>query len=177
MHRLPCLNAFNLACTDFTYCIHTYCARWGEPVLMFLACLLQHAFDLGLKSPLGFVDGAIWGSTDQWDPLIPVFEEPHKGFLGGRSPQYWICAYANNQWHLDDEISGELVETSFFRAMQLSKGTVSVIDGGGVSWTRIWWYVSPRTSPNMFLYVHRQCCDIHNVRVANSNASTVVGCG
>ena len=36
---------------------------------------------------------------------------------------------ANNQWKLDEEIAHQqLEETSFFRAMKLSRGTVSVID-------------------------------------------------
>jgi len=40
------------------------------------------------------------------------------------------CASANNQWKLDKEIpAGQpLEDTSFFRALKLSRGTVSVID-------------------------------------------------
>jgi len=64
--------------------------------------------------------------------------EPHPLYLDGRSPCYWVCAYANNQWNLGEEISDELQNTSFFRAMRLAKGTVSVIDELGISWGRIW---------------------------------------
>ena len=40
---------------------------------------------------------------------------------------------------LGEEISGgSLSETSFARAMVLSKGTVSVVDPHGVSWSRSW---------------------------------------
>jgi hypothetical protein len=57
--------------------------------------------------------------------------------LGVDSP-YWVCAYANNQWKLDDEIGGSLEESSFRKAMKLSFGTVTVLDEGGVTFSRIW---------------------------------------
>jgi hypothetical protein len=41
---------------------------------------------------------------------------------------------------LGDEIGGErLEETSFYRAMMLSRGTVSVLDPNGICFSRIWW--------------------------------------
>jgi hypothetical protein len=50
-----------------------------------------------------------------------------------------VCAYANNQHKLDAEISGgSLAETSFALVMQISRGTVSVVDKNGTSWSRIW---------------------------------------
>ena len=50
-----------------------------------------------------------------------------------------VCAYANNQHKLDAEISGgNLADTSFALAMQISKGTVSLVDKNGESWSRIW---------------------------------------
>ena len=40
-----------------------------------------------------------------------------------------VCPSANNQWRLHEEIAQErLEETSFYRAIKLSKGTVSVLD-------------------------------------------------
>ena len=40
-----------------------------------------------------------------------------------------VRASANNQWRLDEEIAQErLEETSFYRAIKLSRGTVSVLD-------------------------------------------------
>ena len=38
---------------------------------------------------------------------------------------------ANNQWKLDEEIAVNLEETSFRKAMALSRGTVTVLDQGG----------------------------------------------
>ena len=44
--------------------------RWGEPVFLFIACLLQHARDRYY----------IVGDDDSWLDI-----------------RYWVCAYANNQ--------------------------------------------------------------------------------
>ncbi len=44
--------------------------RWGEPVFLFIACLLQHARDRYY----------IAGDDDSWLDI-----------------PYWVCAYANNQ--------------------------------------------------------------------------------
>ena len=51
------------------------------------------------------------------------------------------AAYANNQWRLDAEIVDDLHQTSFFKAMNLptTKGTISIVDHGGVCFSRIWW--------------------------------------
>ena len=51
-----------------------------------------------------------------------------------------VCAYANNQWDLDNELNAEtLQQTSFARAMARSKGTVLILDKKATSWTRIWY--------------------------------------
>jgi len=55
---------------------------------------------------------------------------------------YWVCAYANCQWRLAEELPADapLDQTPFYRAMSLptTKGTVSVLDKNGVCFTRIW---------------------------------------
>ena len=51
---------------------------------------------------------------------------------------YWVCAYANNQWELEDAISDDPGKTSFHRALRLSMGTVAVLDRAGVIFSRIW---------------------------------------
>jgi len=57
--------------------------------------------------------------------------------LGGRT-RYWVCAYANNQWKLGEEISSTLTETTFYKALTRAQGTVVVADRGGVVYTRVW---------------------------------------
>jgi len=84
---------------------------WGLPCHHMLACLSQMALDRGLQ------------------------DEESKDYLGGRVPCFWICAYANNQHKLDEEIGtgNSLAETSFCLAMNLALGTISVVDANGVS--------------------------------------------
>merc|ERR1712232_104339 len=69
---------------------------WGEPVLQIVLCLKQHSHDRGLCCISGYVDGRGYGGT----PYDNISDRPHHGYLGGRSPRYWICAYANRQGDL-----------------------------------------------------------------------------
>merc|ERR1740117_585722 len=65
-------------------------------------------------------------------------DEPNLNYLGGHSPYFWICAYANNQHRVDQEIGGKVSESSFALAMALARGTVSVVDEEGITFSRIW---------------------------------------
>ena len=65
-----------------------------------------------------------------------VGDDPNTGLA--YVPRYWVCAHANNQHKLAGEIVDDLSQTSFARAINLAKGTVSVIDTGAVSYTRLW---------------------------------------
>ncbi|MEC7724575.1 MAG: hypothetical protein VYD05_03595, partial [Planctomycetota bacterium] len=109
---------------------------WGEPIVDFLRCLRRHAEARRLEYKGGWHDG------EYYDPDIDnptVHRRPHPCYVGeGVSPRYWVCAHANNQHKLDGEISDDLTQTSFFRAMRLAWGTVSVVDRGAVSYSRIW---------------------------------------
>lgn len=65
-----------------------------------------------------------------------------RGLSIDESP-YWVCAYANNQWELETELSlddGDLCETPFHQAMKLAAtnggGTVAVIDTEANYFTR-----------------------------------------
>ena len=51
---------------------------------------------------------------------------------------YWVCAYANNQWKLDEELVDDLTQTSFRKALDKAEGTVTVLDSGSVTFTRVW---------------------------------------
>ena len=97
---------------------------WAESIIDFLKCLLVHSWARGLESKKGCHNG---------NEL-----EPHPLYLGGRSPRYWVCAHANNQHKLASEIVDDLAQTSFARAMQIAKGTVSVVDGSAGCFDRIW---------------------------------------
>eukprot|EP00434_Breviolum_minutum_P020137 symbB.v1.2.017757.t1/scaffold1389.1/size122275/6 len=52
---------------------------------------------------------------------------------------YWVCAYANNQWQLDDDLGGGNPATSsFHRALEVSIGTLSILDESAKVYSRIW---------------------------------------
>ena len=60
---------------------------------------------------------------------------------------YWVCAYANNQWRLDEELVDDLSLTSFRKALALAQGAVSILDRGGMCFTRVWCcYEAPSSS-------------------------------
>ncbi|CAL1159332.1 unnamed protein product [Cladocopium goreaui] len=57
---------------------------------------------------------------------------------------YWVCAYANRQHALSQEVAADPRETSFFRALNLSEGVLLILDeatessGPATPFTRIW---------------------------------------
>ncbi|CAJ1410943.1 unnamed protein product [Effrenium voratum] len=92
---------------------------WGESCRDFVACVEQHARDHGLLADRAADAGA--GN-------------------GGAGPEhyYWVCAYANNQWELDNAVTRDPGESSFRRAMDLASGALSVVDAKAVVFSRIW---------------------------------------
>lgn len=56
---------------------------------------------------------------------------------GGRSV-FWVCAYANNQHKLSDDVTADPKASSFNQAMQISRGTVMVLDSQATPFWRIW---------------------------------------
>jgi hypothetical protein len=52
---------------------------------------------------------------------------------------YWVCAYANNQHNTKNDVTADPSESSFVKAIKLAEHRVlTVLDEGGVSYTRIW---------------------------------------
>ena len=91
---------------------------WGEPVFDFVACIEQHVRDHTALNG---------GEVDE------VAVEESEARTG-----YWVCAYANNQWRLDEELVDDLSMTSFRKALALAQGAVSILDRGGKCFTRVW---------------------------------------
>ncbi|CAK9091491.1 unnamed protein product [Durusdinium trenchii] len=56
----------------------------------------------------------------------------------GRESPYWVCAYANNQHRVDEEIPEDPRESAFFRAMKVSDGVLLILDTHATPFTRIW---------------------------------------
>merc|ERR1712166_1582343 len=87
-----------------------FCSHWwGQPCIDFLHVLQQHSKDRNLPAVLS------WPA------------------------RYWICAYANSQRALGSDMGGvDLEKSSFYRAMRISRGTISVVDKNGICFSRIW---------------------------------------
>ncbi|CAL1169645.1 unnamed protein product [Cladocopium goreaui] len=50
---------------------------------------------------------------------------------------YWVCAYANNQHCVEEDIKSNPRSTSFYRAMQMSEGVLLVLDSAGTPFDRV----------------------------------------
>ena len=94
---------------------------WGEPVADFIACIAQHTRDrmYGGGYAGQYQAGAIPG-------------------VDGDAAAFWVCAYANRQWHLSDDVTEDPAQTSFHKAISISKGTIALIDRDGKYFSRIW---------------------------------------
>lgn len=86
---------------------------WGEAVFCFLACLRKHELDRNLR-------------------------QASRGSEGTYVPAYWVCAYANNQHQLAEAVTADPRETSFFKALQVARGAVSLVDDAATCFSRIW---------------------------------------
>ena len=98
-----------------------FCSHWwGEAVLDFVACVETHAVDHGYGEKV----------RDENDEPVGDFVHDATG--------YWVCAYANNQHDLASVNAPTLEETSFYKALKLATGTVSILDPDGQCFKRVW---------------------------------------
>jgi len=51
---------------------------------------------------------------------------------------FWVCAYANNQHHLEADVGENPRRSSFYRAMQRCEGVVLLLDDQATPFMRIW---------------------------------------
>ncbi|CAK9106977.1 unnamed protein product [Durusdinium trenchii] len=51
---------------------------------------------------------------------------------------FWVCAYANNQHHLEADVGEHPRRSSFYRAMQRCEGVVLLLDDQATPFLRIW---------------------------------------
>jgi hypothetical protein len=108
-----------------------------------------------------------WYLSHWWGTLVKSFTacvQEHarlRGLLA--DDKYWICAYANRQHCIEEELHMDPCQTSFFKAMQLSQGVLLVLDersvhgGPATPFTRIWCalelHVALEYMPSMLLDV------------------------
>ena len=81
-----------------------------------------------------------WFVSHWWGEPVADFIaciEQHAADRGlGDDVPYWVCAYANNQHHLAPLVNPDA--SPFRKALDLSVGTVTVLDQGGMCYTRVW---------------------------------------
>jgi len=51
---------------------------------------------------------------------------------------FWICAYANRQHRLHEDICNNPTQSSFFRALEIAKGFLLLLDDRATPFTRAW---------------------------------------
>ena len=95
---------------------------WGESVQDFVACISQHTRDRGYGGGVP----PVWG------------HDGHDAGKDGDDGLVWVCAYANRQWSLCGDVSDDPSQTSFHRAIRMSKGTIAIVDREAKYFTRIW---------------------------------------
>merc|ERR1740124_1764282 len=91
---------------------------WGEAVMDFIECLEQAVRDF-------------YRNIDDSD-------DARGGGMTADTP-VWVCAYANNQWRLGDDITENPKDSGFTKALQVAHGrTMTILDKEAVVFTRIW---------------------------------------
>ena len=70
--------------------------------------------------------------------FIKCIEQFCRDFNVPDTTTFWICAYAINQHDISGDVTNDPSQSAFNKAMRLSKGTISILDKGGVVFSRIW---------------------------------------
>ena len=80
--------------------------------------------------------------TPSWFEPIRKFERCLKQHAQVRElashTSYWVCAYANNQHAVGEDIVNNPRCTSFYQAMQKCQGVLLILDKDGTPFERIW---------------------------------------
>jgi len=122
---------------------------WGEPIVHFAGCVRLHA-EVRL------------GSVKSRTPLEDQGGRMRHGYKmeADQDSPYWVCAYANRQWSLSQEVVEDPKKTSFYRALVVAKGlgggTLLILDaknevtqtGPGTPFSRVWCAFEESTSIN-----------------------------
>jgi len=88
---------------------------------------------------------AAWFVSHWWGETVAEFIACLERFCldKGIDPEsdaavFWVCAYALNQHDLGAELAAGPEAGPFVRALALADGAVSIVDAGGVCFTRVW---------------------------------------
>mmetsp|Transcript_89956 Transcript_89956/g.160104 ORF Transcript_89956/g.160104 Transcript_89956/m.160104 type:complete len:469 (+) Transcript_89956:125-1531(+) len=77
-----------------------------------------------------------------WGEAVSLFyrclEQHGEDRMLAQDAPYWVCAYANNQHSLGAAVTNNPTESSFYKALCLVEGVISVVDAEGMVFTRVW---------------------------------------
>jgi hypothetical protein len=83
-----------------------------------------------------------WYVSHYWGELIVDFlrclEVHTKVRALKEDSAYWVCAYANRQHALADDVAADPKDSSFYKALLLAKGLLLVLDDAANAFSRIW---------------------------------------
>jgi len=84
-----------------------------------------------------------WFCSHWWGEAILSFQnccDEHAKLrrLSDDEATYWVCAYANRQHSLEDDICIDPDESSFRRAMALAEGVLLILDKRATPFSRMW---------------------------------------
>jgi len=83
-----------------------------------------------------------WFISHAWSEPVSRFiqcvEEHSRLRHLSETDAWWVCAYANNQHELGEDLAKDPRKTSFYRAMQISKGVLLILDEAATPFVRVW---------------------------------------
>jgi len=113
------------------------CDNWIAPKTMPFDCSYVElvAEQASEQMPAWFISHA-W--ADPMCSFVQCVQEHARLHHLPESSAIWASAYANNQHNLAGELSDGPSNSSFYKAMELSVGTLLIVDSEGRAYTRIW---------------------------------------
>ena len=139
--------------------LYDACRYVIKPATYELRCSYVELVARGPQPPRWFVSHW-WG-----EPVVQFLAclEQHAADHGLEADAaYWVCAYANNQHALEDDVTTDPAQSAFVKAIKLAEGRVlSVLDEGGVCYTRIW----------CILELHRALAGTYNIYTAREGCT------
>lgn len=113
-----------------------------------------------------------WFASHWWGEPVADFIECLRRHAYDRGlsadTSYWVCAYANRQHSIGGELGGGVESSPFVRALHLADGMVSIVDGGGAIFTRVWCAYETHVS-----VIERGAAFLHDIYTAAVPAGAV----
>lgn len=108
----------------------------------------------------------------------------HTETRGLEDASYWVCAHANRQWGISEELSVDPSDSSFFKAMVNADGILLVLDKDCTPFKRIWCayeayvgLIESEKTGNKLLFDFAMTEDSHAYLLTDGLTKAEEGCG